>query len=233
MFYLYNQLLHNMSKQFETVLLEQKIQFHSNQLSIIMHSEERTKALRHDMKHHINELKIMANKYRSEEMEHYLESMQEFLQNPKEIVSSGNLEIDSVLNYMLQRAKEELKTVNVKVLLPEDMRHFFDLNVLLGNLIENAIDAAKQTSRKYLTIDISLKKGILFIQIDNSYLPNEMLNKKTQKFQPTATPAKKKHPGLGLKNVKRIIDAHNGSMEITKKDDVFSVKAMLYTVRMK
>ena len=166
-------------------------------------------------------------------MEHYLESMQEFLQNPKEIVSSGNLEIDSVLNYMLQRAKEELKTVNVKVLLPEDMRHFFDLNVLLGNLIENAIDAAKQTSRKYLTIDISLKKGILFIQIDNSYLPNEMLNKKTQKFQPTATPAKEKHPGLGLKNVKRIIDAHNGSMEITKKDDVFSVKAMLYTVRMK
>lgn len=233
MFYLYNQLLHNMSKQFETELLEQKIQFYSNQLSIIMQSEERTKALRHDMKHHINELKIMANKYRSEEMEHYLESMQEFLQNPEEIVSSGNLEIDSVLNYMLQRAKEELKTVNVKVLLPEDMRHFFDINVLLGNLIENAIDAAKQTSRKYLSVDISLKKGILFIQIDNSYLPNEMLNKNTQGSQPIATPARKKHLGLGLKNVKRIIDAHNGSMEITKKDDVFSVKAMLYTARMK
>ena len=233
MFYLYNPLLHNMSKQFETELLEQKVQIYSNQLSVIMQSEERTKALRHDMKHHINELMILANENNSAEIRQYLEKMQDFLKNPEEIVSSGNLEIDSVLNYMLQRAKEELNTVNAKVLLPENMKHSFDLNVLLGNLLENAIEAARQTDKKYLSVDISLKKGIIFIKVDNSYLPEENLPQNQSTIQPILAASSRKHLGLGLKNIKRIIDAHDGSMEIIKNDGIFSVKAMLYTAKMK
>ena len=49
---------------------------------------------------------------------------------------------------MLQRAKEELKTVTVKVILPEEIKHSFDLNILLGNLLENAIEAAERTENK-------------------------------------------------------------------------------------
>ena len=233
MFYLYNQLLHGMSKEFEAALLEQKVLMYSNQLNTIMQSEERARALRHDMKHHINELMILANKNKAEEMERYLLKMDEFLQNPEEIVASGNIEIDSVLNYLLLSAKENLTTVNTRIMLPEDIKHSFDINVLLGNLLENAIEAAKQTEKKYLSVDISLKKGILFIQIENSYTSESTLLKNIERKLSYNVQKGRMHHGIGLKNVKRIVEAHNGSMEISKHEDIFCVKAMLYTSKLK
>jgi sensor histidine kinase YesM len=104
---------------------------------------------------------------------------------------------------------------------------------LLGNLLENAIEAARQTDRKYLSVNISLKKGVLLIQIDNSYLPDGSKEKSIDAMKSFYIQRGKQHQGLGLKNVKRILEAHNGSLEITKKDDVFSVKALLYTTTMK
>ena len=74
--------------------------------------------------------------------------------NPNEIVASGNFEIDSVMNYMLYRAKEEQCNVNVKVQLPKTVAHSFDINVILGNLLENSIEAARQTEEKRLDIEI-------------------------------------------------------------------------------
>ena len=108
---------------------------------------DRIREIRHDMKHHMNELKLLANKYNVIEIQDYIDRMEYFIHNPKEIVSSGNVEIDSVLNYMLQKAKAELETVDVKVILPEEIKHSFDLNVLIGNLLENAIEAARKTKK--------------------------------------------------------------------------------------
>ena len=139
-------------------MLKSQVQIYANQLDVILQSEEKMKALRHDMKHHMNELMLMANRYDIEEIQEYIGHMEDFIRNPNEIVDSGNLEIDSVLNYMLQKAEEELKDVAVNVMLPEKIKHSFDINVLLGNLLENAIDAARQTEKKYLRVDITLKK---------------------------------------------------------------------------
>lgn len=135
MLYLYNLLLHSVSQKYEAKMLRQKVQIYANQLDIIRQSEERIKVLRHDMKHHLNELKLLANRHGVEEIQEYIDHMEVFIQNPNEIVASGNMEIDSVLNYMLQKAREELKTVNVKVMLPEAVRHSFEINVLIGNLL--------------------------------------------------------------------------------------------------
>ena len=232
MFYQYNQLLLSIQKKYENEMLEQKVQLYSNELNTIMESEERVKALRHDMKHHINELMILANRNKADEIVQYLNRMNGSLQNPSEIVSSGNLEIDSVLNLLLSRAKEKLETVNVKVQLPEDVKHSFDINIVLGNLLENAIEAAEQTTKKYLNVDISLKKGVLLIQIDNSYLPDkpkEAINTDIKSLNSHP----KKHLGLGLKNVQRIVKLYNGNIDITQSDDLFSVKVLLYNTLIK
>lgn len=59
--------------------------------------------------------------------------------------------------------------VETKISIPEQLRlRSFDLNVLLGNLLDNAIDASMQTENKKLKITIKLDKGILFLNICNS-----------------------------------------------------------------
>lgn len=158
MLYLYNLLLHSIIQKYEADLLQQQVQIYSHQLEVITQSKEKVKALRHDMKHHMNEIKLLANKYDVIEIQKYIDHMEAFVHNGNEIVSSGNVEIDSVLNYMLQKAREELKTVTAKIVLPESITHYFDINVLSGNLLENAIEAARQTEEQYLYISMVLKK---------------------------------------------------------------------------
>ena len=148
MLYLYNQLLHFIARKYESELLEQKVQIYANQLKVIAQTEERVKALKHDMKHHLNEIRFLADRHGAEDILQYIERMEDFASNSAEMIASGNLETDSVLNYMLQQAKERLKDVHSKVLLPEKMEHSFDINIILGNLLENAIEAAEQTEEK-------------------------------------------------------------------------------------
>lgn len=234
MLYLYNLLIHSISQKYETEMLRQKVQIYANQLDGILQSEEKIKILQHDMKHHMNELKLMANKHGVVEMQEYIDHMEDFIQNPNEIVDSGNMEIDSVLNYMLKKARGELKNVTVNVMLPEKIRHSFDINVLLGNLLENAIEAAGQTEKKYLSVDITLKRGVLKIQIENSFL-SENIVKEEQKgaetvFQ-TTKKEKEKH-GIGLKSVRTIVEMYNGTMDVTTQNDIFCIKLILYMVRL-
>lgn len=229
MLYVYNLLLHSISQKYETEMLQQKIQIYANQIHLISQSEEKVKTLRHDMKHHMNELKLLANRHNVTEIQEYIDHMEDYIGNPNEIVASGNLEIDSVLNYWLQRAREELETVLVKVVLPEKMRHTFEINVVIGNLLENAIEAARQTEQKYLNVNIALKKGVLKIRMENSFLPAGLVKDEGQgsgRFL-TTKKAKEQH-GIGLESVRKIVEAYSGTMEVTPQDELFCVNLILY-----
>ncbi len=230
MLYLYNLLLHSMLRQYETERLKTQFQVYANQLRVILKGEEKIKALRHDMKHHLNELMLLANKHDTAEIQEYIEQMKLFLQNPDEMVASGNLEIDSVLNYILRKAEKKLKTVDIKVMLPEKVQHSFDLNVLLGNLLENAIEASEKTENKYLSVHIALKRGVLKIKIENSFESSCILQEKRQGKDivlKTTKPFTDQH-GIGLKNVKKIVKKYNGTMSVTTQNGIFSVNLILY-----
>lgn len=228
-FYLYNMLSDAFSHQYENEILRQSIQGYSNQLDIMLQGEEKVKALRHDMTHHMNEIKILAAKNENRAIEKYIDDMKDFIANPDEIVSSGNIEIDSVMNYMLIKAKQELYTVNINVHLPKTMRHSFDINVILGNLLENGIDAASQTKEKRLDVSIELQQGVLRIQIENSY--NGKIDKKHKKLFTTKT--EKGLHGIGLENVQKIVEKHDGIMEICPDNETFCVTLILYMSEIK
>lgn len=235
MLYLYNMLLRSITQKYETELLQQQVQIYSHQLEVITQSEEKVKALRHDMKHHMNEIKLLANKYDVIEIQKYIDHMEAFVHNGNEIVSSGNVEIDSVLNYMLQKAREELKTVTAKIVLPESITHYFDINVLSGNLLENAIEAARQTEEQYLYVSMVLKKGVLKIKVENSFLGADSINMKSEddRILWKTTKAEKEQHGIGLRNVRKIVELYDGIMETKIHDNIFCVNLVLYMTEIK
>ena len=131
---------------------------------------------------------------------------------------------------MLQKAKRELNTVNTAIVLPEEIQHSFDINILLGNLLENAIEAARVTEQKYLGISIKLKRGVLKVKIENSFLAENLIQKKSygieNKFITTKN-SKELH-GLGLKSVTKIVEKHNGIMDISSEHNIFCVNLVMY-----
>lgn len=223
-FYLYHLSIKAFSAKYENIILKQNLEAYGNQLEIIARTSDRIKSLRHDMKHHINEIRILAGKNDLEGIREYISSMEDFLQTPDEVIESGDVEMDSLLNYMLARARKEQITVQAKVSLSDAGRHSFDMNIILGNLLENAIEAARQTEEKKLTVAIKEEKGVLKIHIENSY--NGTLIQKGTRF--LTTKKEKELHGLGLGSVENVVQKYHGEMEIEKENNMFSVRVLLY-----
>lgn len=226
--YLYNMLLKSFTQRYENEILKQRVQVYANQIDLILQNEEKLKLLKHDMKHHITELKLLAMKQNPPAILEYLNDMEDFMLNPNEIVSSGNIEIDSILNYMLQQAKKSLLSVNVKIQIPEKISHSFDINIILGNLLENAIEAAEKTEDKILNALITLKQGVLKIEIENSYCGTWISPNSLKKGITLSTKKDQEHHGFGLKSVKNIVEKYHGIMEICPNETLFCVKIILY-----
>lgn len=228
-FFFYNMLLESLFQKYEKEMLQQKVNTYANQIDVILQTQDKMKRLQHDMIHHINEVKILAMRNDADGVSSYIDQMAEFMQNPNEVVSSGNMEIDSLLNYLIQSAKEKLNTVNVKVRIPENMNYFFDINIILGNLMENAIEAAGKTKEKTLDAYICLKQGVLRIEIINSCV-GELLKRKGRFL---TTKKEKENHGIGLSSVKKIVEKYNGEIDIYSKNNTFHVNLILYMPRIK
>lgn len=224
-FYLYNILTENYIHLRDNEIYKQQTYAYQNQLEVIMESRNRVRALRHDMKNHILALQVLVQRKEAEETNQYLDSMKNFMTNPEEYVKTGNDTVDSLLNYKIQKANEVLNVVETKISIPEQLRlRSFDLNVLLGNLLDNAIDASMQTEDKKLKITIKLDKGILFINICNSC---QKRRDRRRDFLETTKEDKVNH-GIGLKNVRRIVEKYHGNIEFLYENDSMETDVMMY-----
>ena len=68
-------------------MYELQLQAYQNQLEILRSANEDYRTLRHDMKHHMNELKILAGQSHAGKIQEYIDSMEEFIENPDEIAA--------------------------------------------------------------------------------------------------------------------------------------------------
>ena len=227
--YLYNILIENYIHLRDNDRYKQQTYAYQNQLEVIMESRNRVRALRHDMKNHILALQVLVQRKELEETSKYLDSMKNFMTNPEEYVKTGNDAVDSLLNYKIQKANEFLNVVETKISIPEQLRlRSFDLNVLLGNLLDNAIDASMQTEDKKLKITIKLDKGILFINICNSC--QRIADGKSDFFE--TTKEDKVNHGIGLKNVRRIVKKYHGDIAFLYENASMETDVMMYVNEM-
>lgn len=205
-------------------MLRQKMQGYSAQMETLLQNDEKIRIFRHDMRHHIMELQILAKQNDTDALLSYLDQMNQALTIQHESVSSGNPEIDSLLNYWLYKAKQTLQTVDIQVRLPEGILHTFDINSVVANLLQNAIEASSQSAEKYLSLSLSLSKGVLKLRIRNSF-SEEAKPSRSRLFS-----AKKQDTlhGFGLRSVRHIVEKYDGVLELNKQGNMFEANAILY-----
>ena len=94
---------------------------------------------------------------------------------------------------------------------------------------ENSIESARQTKEKRLDVSIELQQEVLRIQIENSY--NGNLEMKNQRL--LTTKKEKGLHGIGLENVRKIVEKHDGIMEICHDGNIFRVVLIIYMSKVK
>lgn len=224
-FYLYGALQDYYRQKVEKETFFYKMKIYGNQLDILKDSNQKMRELRHDMKHHLSELKYLARNGEDKSILIYIDNMEKYMLNTREYIDSGNKDIDGTLNYLLQKAKDKLNQVDVAISIPEGIEiHNYLFNVILGNLLENAIDGATYSEKKYLKISMKTKQNVMFINIVNSFSGEVKL----QNNKLLTTKNNEEQHGIGLNSVKRMVDEMNGSINIKWESGYFNVSVMLY-----
>lgn len=225
-FYLFGSLDQAHEELHEQALAAQQAKAYMNQLEIVYQSQEQIRYLRHDMKNHLQEMKILLDQNRISELKKYICVSESALINPREYIHTGNGDIDSLMNYKLQIAKEMDAEVEANVSIPDGLPiDSFDIVSILGNLMDNAIEALRTAESKIIKISIQYDKKILFISIQNTCAqPPAFENERPIRLIRNGNTAR----GIGLKSVDHTLKKYHGNMKFSYVDYIFTVTAMLY-----
>lgn len=99
-----------------------------------------------------------------------------------------------------------------------------ELTTILGNLLDNAIDAAKKCDSGFIRLEMQQDGQILKIHIENNYIGK--ISESNNIFITSKDDPHHLH-GLGIKNVRATVDRLRGHMNISYTDETFTVDLLL------
>ena len=227
LYYFYTSMLDRYIFMQDNVLLREQIAIYESELRANVEQDRQVQALRHDMKHHIREIYSLADKNKDTDIIRYLDEMSDSMDNIEKVATTGNSVFDGILNYYAQKIKQEMNNVNFSVILkiPTDLEiSSFDMNVILGNLLDNAMENVSGEAGQELQIEAVLEyiEGLLRIEVVNTFAGS--ISKDGDKI----LSHKGEGHGFGLSNVKKITEKYSGYMMTEHESNRFKVVVLLY-----
>ena len=227
LYYFYTSMLDRYIFMQDNVLLREQIAIYESELRANVEQDRQVQALRHDMKHHIREIYSLADKNKDTDIIRYLDEMSDSMDNIEKVATTGNSVFDGILNYYAQKIKQEMNNVNFSVTLkiPTDLEiSSFDMNVILGNLLDNAMENVSGEAGQELQIEAVLEyiEGLLRIEVVNTFAGS--ISKDGDKI----LSHKGEGHGFGLSNVKKITEKYSGYMMTEHESNRFKVVVLLY-----
>jgi len=206
--------LHQREK--ETAEEKQQLLLQKKYYSDIIQRQEDTRSLWHDIKKYMASMEALVANENRQEAQKCLGRISTAFSDVINVIDTGNPLIDNILNYGMKKAVG----MNVR-LLPEvwvDKQINFpaeDLFVIIGNTMDNAIEACANIEReRVVSVCILQKNNVLLYEIENPYVEENA-------YKPGDV------HGYGLKNVISCVERNDGLMSITKENDIFKVSILL------
>ena len=186
-------------------------------------------AEQHDFAKHLRAIKSLLNvsedRERRSEAAAYVEELIAEREGKKSMMYAG----DGILSAILhdKRKEAERKGVAFHVLARQTEKKLplsqTELVELVVNLLDNAFEAVErmETERRKVFFEIGERRGTVFLQTINS-LPEE--SPAAEQMLERGVSTKRGHlRGYGLANVKNIVEAHGGRLEIQKNDEIIVI----------
>lgn len=208
----------------EKHILQEQSEAYKNQIQLYDNSNNLIKSIRHDMKNHIVILDALFTNGSYDDFKEYILKLNVELSN-QSIVNSNNYIIDSILNFKLEKAIEYDINLKLDINVPPKINiSDYDITIILGNLLDNALMGCVNSYNKYLLISINQSlNNSLVIFIDNSYDGKVVF--KDGKY--ITTKKSKLNHGLGIENIKKSVNKYGGEINIKNFDNMFSVSIIL------
>ena len=176
----------------------------------------------HDLKHELRALRQMDSDGRNERLDQLERSLDEY----KNLFRTGNEALDTILNDKRRECENrEIVFTCTAQGGNLDFIDLIDLNILLGNLIDNAIEAVFSLPKEQRIIDLKIFTDKQFLRIyEANYYEGEL-----QYAQDglVSTKVQDGYHGFGTRSMKYIIERYQGEMTIDAQDQVFRLHILI------
>ena len=211
------------------LIYEQQIALCNTQAAEREEAYQETRRVRHDLNDYLIDLLVTLQEGRVSEAENKIETLLERNKIYKnEISRSGNLSIDALINYKYALACKEAVDMQCHVFIPDEVPYdSTDLCIILGNLLDNALEAVMHLQEKlrWVEVNVTQIKGSLSITVRNPF-EGEISKDRFGGFLTGKTD--KINHGLGLESVRRSVEKYDGELQTDAADGLFCVTVLLY-----
>jgi sensor histidine kinase regulating citrate/malate metabolism len=176
--------------------------------------------LRHDYKYHIKTIGELINSGDSKAVKQYLTDIEEEIPQNELKQYCSNLVINALLSSYAERCAHNNINYNVKLNLPETLAiSNYELSIILGNLLENAIEASQKLDRgAEIELEVRTEYSQIYITVKNIF--DGIVNLLKGKL---STTKKGKENGFGLRSVETVAARYDGSVRTFWEGDLFTV----------
>ena len=186
---------------------------------------------KHDYHNHLQAIKAYVSSGKIDELIGFCDRLEQDLKSVDTVIKTGNTMLDAILGSKLSLARQRNIEVNAKAAVPGKLKITdVDLCVLIGNLLDNAMEACAKTrdiadlefDRPFIRVYIGMKGYHLYICVTNSAYGK--IKKSGGRF--ISTKDSPTH-GFGLMRIDKVCEKYGGYCKRNSEPGVFSTEILL------
>lgn len=226
-FKLFSKLVDVMSENHNNAMLLQEAKAKELFYKEVEKSNNQVREIKHNLKNTL--LAIYAKNSEENTLSKDIKVIVDELDMSDKNIYTKNVIFNTIINNKVNQTRNENINIDVSVMIPQYMNlDYKDAGVLLGNMLDNAIEACYKLdeAKRWIKINILYRSGMLLITVCNSKENKTVDISKSSKVDTD-------NHGIGIPSMKRIIKKHNGVIEFIDNGYSFEVSASLYGVESK
>ncbi len=182
---------------------------------------DKMRGWRHDYRHHIQTMKVHMANGEYDEIGRYLDMLDDDLTNVETVIKTGNRMADAILNSKLSLAAQKDIKIKAEAKIPVSLTvSEIDLCVVIGNLLDNAIEACMELppEERLIRIYMEMKGNYLYIALTNTAGGKKKSSLRTSKGE---------GHGFGINRVDTVVKKYGGYVTRASEDGAFSTEVLL------
>ncbi len=222
-FYMIKNISNNYALQKENLVANKEKEIYRLEIANSERYIQEVSTIKHNIKNQLLCIESLIDEQNYTQAKQICNNINDNIKINTHMYKTGNIYLDAILNVVYGKAAEN--KINLTVQCNTNLKFIScdDLLVLIGNLVDNAIEALCDEQIKELKIDI-LQKGTYAILNVQNYSSKSVL--KTNPNLLTNKIDVKNH-GYGLNSVKRIVKKHGGNIAFYEESNYFYVNIMM------
>ena len=203
---------------------QHQLEIQTEQYKRILETTENNRKMHHDLRHHILILQSLLDSGETEKASDYLQNYVQILRRYEVTKFCSHIVTNMIVSHYQSRALDKGITFTARINVPDSlMISDFDIAILLGNLLENAIESANHAKdhNRFISLNIICSGKMLAVTVDNGF--NGCVNQNKGTYLST----KPHHTGIGLQSIAGIAKKYHGGVQFSHEGAIFHSSVML------